>query len=151
MQIIENQTLIFYDLLSYRTKVSLGELPGMIKYIRENLDALDIAANNRILFTLTDGMTDSGKMDTEILIPVEDEMDSCSEFSFKPEFKLINAVSVRHEGSLALTEETTQRLMDYIDEKEYNPVTKPYYRIIRMESDQDCIIDIYVGIEYNIL
>ena len=140
MQIIENQTLIFYDLLSYRTKVSLGELPGMIKYIRENLDALDIAAN-----------TDSGRMDTEILIPVEDEMDSCSEFSFKPEFKLINAVSVRHEGSLALTEETTQRLMDYIDEKEYNPVTKPYYRIIRMESDQDCIIDIYVGIEYNIL
>lgn len=151
MQIIENQTLIFHDLLSYRTRVSLGELPEMIKYITDNLDALNITAVNRIIFTLTGDSDKDGRRDAEILIPIGKELESCSEFSFKPEFRLINAISVRHEGSSALAEATARRLAEHIDFKGYTAITRPYYRVIRMDPDHDCIFDIYVGIEYNIL
>ena len=89
----------------------------------------------------------------EILIPVKGEFASCAQYEKKPVFKLINAVSARHEGSFSALAKTEQQLLQYAQEKAYQVITEVYYSIVRMDAGnpENCIIDLYIGVNYNIL
>ena len=151
MQIIEKQTLSYRNLVSYKTKTRIKDIPQLLRYIRENLHNLGLASVGRTLFTINNKDVPEEVFDVNILIPVEGEFTSCKEYVHKPVFKLINAVTIRHEGNISGIAYTLETLREHISRKAYETVTIPYYSVVRVDETGDSIIDIYVGINYNIL
>lgn len=149
MQILEHQSLFFTNVISYRSHLDMEQLPALSEHIRTNVCKLGAQLSGKLVFT----ENNDDYKNIEILIPVNVELNNCTEYEYKPVFKLINAVSVRHEGGFSNLEKTHQLLVDYIKKKSYQVITAPYYSIIRLEPDDlsNCIIDIYIGTNYNIL
>ena len=149
MQILEQQTVILHDLISYRVQMPLERLPSFIRHCIESLGSLGMQQTGRILFTGDCG----GDQNLEILIPVCPEPVSCEEYRKKEVFRLINAISVRHEGDLSGLAHIEKELLAYAEKKSYQIITTPYYSIVRMDADRpgSAIIDIYIGVNYNIL
>lgn len=149
MQILEHQSLFFENVISYRSHIDMKQLPALSEHIRTNVCKLGAQMSGKIVFT--EKSDDYNNI--EILIPVNIELTNCNEYEYKPVFKLINAVSVRHEGVFSNLEKTEEFLMDYIRKKSYQIITAPYYSIIRLEPDDlsNSIIDIYIGTNYNVL
>ena len=89
----------------------------------------------------------------EVLIPVNREPESCPQYENKPVFKLLNAVSARHEGDFADMHRIEDGLRAYVADRDYQVITNPYYSIVRLDLDRSgsAIIDIYLGINSNIL
>lgn len=145
MQIVEHRSLFFCNLISYKTHIEREKLPELAAHIKQNICRLGVKAADNMIFTLNN----SEFRNVELLIPVNETLQSCNEYSFKPVFRLINAVCIRHEGTFNDIEETLRSLFEYIRMRAYEPITAPYYSIIRL--DTECIIDIYVGTNYNIL
>ena len=111
MQILEQQALYLYDLLSCRIQMPRARLPEMLPRIPEQLGTLGLQQNGRILFTEDPAQ----ERNIEILIPVRGEFASCAQYEKKPVFKLINAVSARHAGSFSALAKTEQQLFEKID------------------------------------
>lgn len=151
MQIIENQTLNYKNLIAYGTRTRISDIPQLLGYIRGNLHNLGLSSAGRTLFTIEKKSDLQGVLDVEVLIPVDGSFMSCDEYARKPVFRLINAVTIRHEGNIAEIAETLGKLREHISQKAYETVTKPYYSVVRADDTGDSIIDIYVGINYNVL
>ncbi len=147
MQILEHQSLLINNVISYHTHLSLDRLPSMVEYVRSNVCNLGAELSGSIMYTEN---SDNYK-NIELIIPVNVQLKNCEEYEYKPVFKLLNAVSVRHEGLFSNIEKTENRLIEYIKDKSYSMLTQPYYNIIRLETDDtnNCIVDIYIGTEYN--
>lgn len=147
MQILEHQSLLINNVISYHTHLSLDKLPSMVEYVRSNVCNLGAELSGSIMYTEN---SDNYK-NIELIIPVNVQLKNCEEYEYKPVFKLLNAVSVRHEGLFSNIEKTENRLIEYIKDKSYSMLTQPYYNIIRLEPDDtnNCIVDIYIGTEYN--
>lgn len=153
MQIIEHQNIQLTNLISYTTNIKHSDILKLISHISNNLQALDLKKNDKILFTEKWHNEEDDMINAEILVPVEGSIKNCNEFKYKPLFRLINAVTIRHEGSLNTLSETEDFLKKFIKEKAYEPITPSYYVVVRNDDDQsiNCIIDIYIGINYNLL
>lgn len=153
MQILEQQTLILHDLISYRVQLLPERLPGFIRHCIENIGSLGMRPAGRILFTDESAAEDGGEKHLEILIPVSPEPVSSAHYQKKTVFKLINAISARHEGDLSALARIEKELLAYAEKKSYQIITKPYYSIVRLDEDApgSAIIDIYIGVNYNIL
>lgn len=153
MQIIEHQDIHLSNLISYSKQIKHSDILKLIRYISDNLHTLDLNQSDRILFTENGQNKEDDIVNAEILIPVTGTVVKCNEFQYKPIFRLVNAISIRHEGSLTQLSETENILEDFIRNKKYEPITPPYYVIIRNDGDSsvNCIIDIYIGINYNLL
>ena len=91
--------------------------------------------------------------DIEFLIPINKKISESSAFKFKPVFKLVNAVKIRHEGSMKLIERAEHTLDEYITQNAMQPVTPVYYLFIQSTEydNEDNIVDLYKGISENIL
>ena len=155
MHIFKNQILQYENVLSYRTEIPISDLNSMIIFIQENTDALNLKICGNIAATVHGEKTISGlKMsDIEFLIPIDKKIKENSAFKFKPLFKLVNAVKLRHEGSLSKIKESEYILNEYISQNALQSVTQIYYLFIQStEYDNgDNIVDIYKGINENIL
>ena len=149
MQILEQQALILHDLISYKVRLTREKLPGFIRHCLANIDSLGIQPAGRILFT----EDDSCEQNMEILIPVRPAPETCDQYQKKNVFRLINAVSARHEGTLDDLNRIEHDLLAYVQKKSYQAITKPYYSIVRLDADRpgSAIIDVYIGVNYNIL
>ncbi len=149
MQILEHQTLILHNLISYRIRLDREALPGFIRHCLENIDSLGMQPTGRILFTEDSSRTEN----IEVLIPVNREPASCPQYENKPVFKLLNAVTARHEGNFSEMDRIEKGLRAYAADKAYQVITKPYYSIVRLDPERpgSAIIDIYLGINSNIL
>ena len=149
MQILEHQSLYLNNLISYKLHLPRERVPGIIRHILDNLGSLGLQPTGKILFT--EDIRQQKNM--EILIPVQPDFDPCLQYGKKEIFKLVNAVSARHEGCFAETEKTDQQLLDYIRDRAYQMITRPYYSIVRLDPDDtgSCILDIYIGVDCNIL
>ena len=149
MQILEHQSLYLNNLISCKMHIQREKTPFMIQHIMDNIGSLNLRPSGKLLFT--EDICEYRNI--EILIPVDHDFEPCEQYGKKDVFKLINAVSARHEGAFSETGKTEQRLLDYIQEKSYQMITLPYYRIVRLDEAcaSSCIIDIYIGVNYNIL
>ena len=149
LQILEHQAIILHNLISYRTSLARDALPAFIRHCLENIGSLGMEPTGRILFT-----EDSSRAENmEVLIPVSREPESCPQYENKPVFKLLNAVSARHEGDFADMHRIEEGLRAYAADRDYQVITNPYYSIVRLDPDRpgSAIIDIYLGINSNIL
>lgn len=146
MQILENCSLFLENLISYKTNAKKEDVPKLAKHIFQNISALGVTAGERIYFT----ENEKEEKNIEILIPIKGEINEREEYGHKDLFKLVNAVTIRHEGSIADMKKTEEKLEEYIKQKFYDVITPYYYNIIRLDDNPcDCIIDVYVGVNYN--
>lgn len=155
MHIFKNQILQYENVLSYRTQIQISDVNKMIGFIQRNTDALNLKICGNIAATVHEKENISGMemSDIEFLIPVNKKISESSAFKFKPVFKLVNAVKIRHEGSIKEIGHSEHILNEYILQNAMQPVTQIYYLFIRStEYDNgDNIVDIYKGINENIL
>jgi effector-binding domain-containing protein len=144
MQILEHQSVFLRNLISYRLHLPREKTPHMLRYIMENIESLGVQLSGAIFFT----EDRSQYRNIEILIPVDRELEFCAQYDKKPAFRLLDAVSVRHEGSITEMEKTEQKLLDYAKRKAYEVTTQPYFHFIRTDPDDPeyCIADIYIGV-----
>lgn len=155
MHIFKDQILQYENVLSYRTKIQISDVNKMIGFIQRNTDALDLKICGNIAVTVYEKENISGveMSDIEFLIPVNKKIRESSAFKFKPVFKLVNAVKIRHEGSMKLIERAEHTLDEYITQNAMQPVTPVYYLFIQCTeyNNEDNIVDLYKGISENIL
>ena len=143
MQILEHQILTLNNIIRYRTSSDMERIPEMIGYFSSGARNLGAEPTDKIV------IADTGSDEYEFLIPVDRIIESSIEYSFSPRFDLVNAISIRHEGSLSSIGKTRYRLTEYIKEKKYKIISDTYYRFIRISENNpaDFIIDIYIGIK----
>lgn len=155
MHILKDQILQYENVLSYRTKIQISDVNKMIGFIQRNTDALDLKICGNIAATVHEKKNISGMemSDIEFLIPINKKISESSAFKFKPVFKLVNAVKIRHEGSMKLIERAEHTLDEYITQNAMQPVTPVYYLFIQSTEydNEDNIVDLYKGISENIL
>lgn len=99
----------------------------------------------KIIFTYCD-------MGMEFLVPlINKNTNSCSGFTIKPKFKMVNAFKIRCEGDFSCINEALEILGKYIADKEYIAISNPYYIIVRDDDSLNCgIWDIFISLDSNV-
>ena len=98
----------------------------------------------------THSIPEDTAMDIEVLVPVDRAFESTSKYVCKPEFKLENALRVRHYGSYVDLMKTHKLLNDYLTKKKLKAITNTYF-VIDKNCDNNNVVSLYVGINGNIL
>ena len=150
-EILQNQTLEAEHLFCFRGKVTDQEL----EEVGRDMDmVIRKAGAKRVSFPITATYSmDNGKMDVELLLPVDRRMDDVKEYHYKEQLKIVNAVVARHNGNPNYLPQTCSELNQYIADKELMPITVGYSVPKRADASdiENSIIDVYVGISPNIL
>ena len=153
-QILQNQIFEMIHVLSRRGKFSENEIQIEIQKINELLKEKRAEQTGGVV-TATFEIDRSGIMDIEILVPLNKEISVPSGYTFKPVFKLTNAVKIRHEGNPSLLQESADELNAYMQNNNLTPITVGYNIMINdVKNQQDAeniVVEIYVGINPNIL
>lgn len=155
MNITEHNTLELNNVLCYRGKVTPRTMPEVIRDMTSFMKSENAEKKGPVV-TATYGMElHSGYpvADIEILIPMNKRIESPSEYSFKPVFKLCDAVKLRHCGEPELLQTSADELMGYIHNNHLQPITTGYNITVdpSEENSDDLIVDMYVGVSRNIL
>ena len=160
MEIREKQVLEMKNVLSCRGAFNQAEVETVMKSM-EAIIAENGAAKTGPTVSATFAVSQSDGMpvfDMEILIPVDKELVFTSEtITFKPLFRLTNALVIRHVGNPNTMINTITALNSYITENKLTPITSAYNVTVkeaRYPSEIDSmIVDVYVGVreEENIL
>ena len=155
MLFLEQQHLELENVLSYRTRVDINRLSGILRYAEKNADALGLIVTGNILFTITEKISDSNKciVGIEMLIPVNKQFESCEQYLFKPVFKLVNAVSVRHCGLYSEIDSVSTSLEDFLKRKNLKPISNIYYMAVSNNEEHplSSILDAFVSVNENLL
>ena len=152
MYFVEKQQLWYDNLLSYRTRVEETALLSLIKHIETNIDALSLEQKGSIVFVIDERIETGDKtiLGVELLVPVNKTFESSSHYVYKSCFKLENAVMSKFNGKIGELKSFAEKLCDYVKSKNMKKITDVYY-LVRNIYDDDCIIDLYLGISGNIL
>lgn len=151
-----NCNLTFTNLLSFRKTITEKELKEEMDKIKTFLDKNNLEKVGPVISTtyaVNQAMIPT--MDTEILIPINEEFTSNEKYTFKKEFKLVNAIKTSHIGNPANFQETIMEMQKYITENNLKPITSLYNVTINEAKSpsevDDLHIDLYLGISPNIL
>lgn len=154
MCIIENQQLWYENVLSYRTRISEESLPELIKFVCENIDAMDLSIRGDIIFSISERITDDDNgtsiLGVEFLVPVNKRFKSSSRYVFKPKFKLENAVMYKYSGNILSLSAESSKLYEYVLKKNMKAVTEVYYCVKELDGSSG-IVYMYIGISGNLL
>lgn len=155
MPFLEQQHIELENVLSYRTRVDINRLNGILNYAEKNADALGLTVTGNILFTVNEKITDCNKciVGIEVLIPVNKKFESCEQYICKPRFRLVNAVSVRHCGVYSDIDSVSTLLEKYLKESNLQPISNIYYMAVKNSEEQplSSILDAYVSVNENLL
>ncbi len=150
-EVIENQTLEIEHMICFRGKVTNAELNEIGRDMEE---AVKEAGAKRLGFpiTATYGM-EQGKVDVELLVPVDKAVGDIKKYHYKKRLKIVNAVMAKHFGNPGYLQKTCNELNQYIEDKGYVPITVGYSipRQIDMLNLENSEINVYVGVSPNIL
>ncbi len=152
MYIIEKQQLRYDNILSYRTRVEESALLRLLSHISTALDALELEQRGGIVFTIDEKFKTPHTtiLGVELLIPVDRKFESSSHYVYKSCFRLENAVMSKFNGNICGLGVFAAELCSYVGSSDFKPITDVYY-LVRSISDDDCIMDLYLGTSGNIL
>jgi hypothetical protein len=150
--ILVNEELRLKNVLSFRKKMTASEVQNESKRLK------DFIINNGykkegITVTVTFGIEQQNGeqvFDTEILVPITQQFIPPEGCICKPEFKLVNAVSIRH-GDIASVQENVNRLMAYIRQKGWQPITRAYNVNVEERLTGKVVMGTYIGVSPNVL
>lgn len=155
MKFLEGQFYTAKNLLSYRTRVESGDINDLLKYVKNNLDVLELKMNGRVILSISEKIVERDKRiyGIELLIPVDRKFESSGQYVYKPAFKLVNAISFRFYGDCSGFVEAETRLSDYIKAHDMDAVTGVYH-ILPDDGAAQCgagYWDTYVAVNENIV
>lgn len=153
MMIKNNQLLEFYNLLSFRGKIAHCSQDSVISKMIQLIVGQGASKNGPVI-TTTYSVEQTGNqlmMDIEVLIPVNKIIEVTNDYTFKPHFRLENAVSLKHEGAPNNIQKSADKLMEYIYENKLTPITTGYNVFSDCNEGEMINIDMYVGVSSNIL
>lgn len=82
-------------------------------------------------------------------MPLDRQVQLPKEYTLKPIIKIVNALSIRHEGHPRKLQETINKLNEYILEYKKQVITATYNVTVkdamRQEELEEMIIEVYVG------
>ena len=111
----KDQELILENVLSFRGKVTQQQIQVEMMKIGQLLQKLGVQKNGPTT-TATYAVEQLGNeqlMDVELLIPLDRPIQLPSEYTFKPIIKIVNALSIRHEGHPIKLQESINKLNEY--------------------------------------
>lgn len=141
MPVVEHQYLHYKNVLCLEMRLDRGEVEDFAERLDYSLDVLNLCRNGKIVITQKSPFI-------EFLIPVDRRFPSNKHYSYKSEFKLVNAVRARHYGSFDSIQSKVEELKAYIKSYSLSTVTPPYFIVQDLENK---IYDVYIGINENIL
>ena len=160
MEIKTGLTFQMKNVLAFRGKVTQATLNEKRKEM-ENLIKEFNAKPVHPAVTTTYGIEQTAEgpvMDMEVLIPLDKDVSheilvkQLSEYRFKPQFLLTNALQVHHEAKDGKLEDSIKELYKYVQVHNLSPITNGYNIAFNDPDDpNDMIVDIMVGIDPNIL
>lgn len=151
MDIKENQELIMKNVLSFRGKVTQYQMQQEIVKIGQTLQSLGVQKNGPIATATytVEQIADEQVMDIEILVPLDRVVELPGEYHLKPLIKIVNALTIRHEGHPSRLEDTINKLNTYILKNKKQIITATYNvtvkNAVRQNELDKMIIDVYVG------
>lgn len=155
MIVIEsNKELRLENVLSLRKKMTQTEINEEIININRFFESRGIEKQGPFM-TTTYAIEQNNLFDMEILVPMNKAVELPQKYVFKPVFKLVNAIYVRHKGNPSLLQTVYNEIYAYIHNNKLQPITPAYNVTVKeitpgMNMD-DVVIDIYIGISPNIL
>lgn len=141
MPVVEHQFLHYRNLLSYTTRIEDSRISAFVVGVEKNIHVLDLELKGDVIVTKSEA-------GTEFIIPIDKSFSSNKHFKFKPEFKLVNALRIRHYGSFSTISERVEELRDYMTRNSLTAVTPPYFIVKNCRYD---IYDVLIGISENVL
>lgn len=155
MAVIQSgKELLMENVLSFRKKMTQEEIQHEMVKIGEFFKNNGINKSGCIAST-TYSIDSDGKLDMEILVPMDKLVDLPSEYKLKPVFKLVNSVYARHEGNPVNLKNVYNEMLAYIKENNLQQITTGYNVTVKdlvpgMSVDE-VVIDVYIGVSENIL
>lgn len=155
MAVIEtNKELRLENVLSLRKKMTQIEINEEISDINRFFESRGIEKQGSIV-TVTYAIEQNNLFDMEILVPMNKAVELPQKYVFKPVFKLVNAIYVRHKGNPSLLQAVYNEILAYIHNNKLQQITPAYNVTIKEVTAgmnmEDVVIDIYIGISPNIL
>ena len=139
MPVIEHQALIHYHVLSYETIIESSQMQEMIEGIHRSVSALGLQQCGNIITTRKG-------IKTEFLVPVNKKFETTEYYKYKPVFRLVNALKVRHYGDFSDIHVCVDEIIRYINDNSLMAITNPYY----VDKDPaNSIYDVYIGVSEN--
>lgn len=90
-------------------------------------------------------------LDMEFMVPIDRNFELEHGYILKEIFKLVNASYTRYIGKPLNIESTYINLIAFLQQNNYEQITAVYNVNIKESVVEDCIIDLYVGINPSIL
>ena len=153
MQVLEYQMLDVRNLLCCTTKFDPDAITGTLLEINELLKNNDISKNDATIYLSFKNKEDLAiTMYLSLKKKITDIKDT---FWLKERLFLIQAVRARHEGELYNLRDSFFKIMQYLNTRQLSPITPFCCKVLagleNPEDTRDMILDIYVGVNGNIL
>lgn len=151
LEIKENQELNVENVLSYRGKVKQTELKSISNDMETQIQRIG-AKRVGDAITATYGI-EGDTIDVEILLPIDKNIGSISNYVFKNKIQIVNAVVASYKGHPTGLQEACNQLSQYIMKHRLQSITTGYNVTKKMDmlNPENTEINIYVGISPNIL
>lgn len=151
IEILEGQTLELENVISFLGSVTQAEVEGIGKDM-EAFVAKAGASRVGNPVTAIYGM-DASKIDVELLLPIDKQIESSQKYTYKERIRIVNAVAAKYTGNPDGLQEACNELNQYIVDHKLVPVTVGYNVTKRVDAVdlENTEVDIYVGISPNIL
>ncbi|MDL4838913.1 GyrI-like domain-containing protein [Aquibacillus rhizosphaerae] len=154
MSVEIEKSLTFNKLVSLRKKMEQKEIQQEVYKMSQYLDAQGVRKLGPLISATFGIETQQNKQifDMEFLVAVDRELDLPEDYTFKQEFRLVNAIFKRHTDSPEMLESTYNELNTYIQQNDLLQITAPYnvnVNDVEESSSQGPVIDVYIGISPN--
>lgn len=151
-----NQEVLFENLLSYRIKVKSSEVNSQFNKFKSFLEQNRVVRKGPLITTVhnVDQIPQEPELDIELLVPVECGTDIPKEYKIKSKFRLVNAISARHQGERRGLEAISKSLLDYISNNQLVQITSVYFVYLSDDFSQvnnDPVVDVYIGVSPCVL
>lgn len=154
MEIQTSQLYEMKNVISYRAKMTQQEVNDVMNRMGTFIQEKGLNKSGCVT-TTTFNIESTGAMDIEILCPVDKACYVPQGFTFKPEFRLSNAVKITHKGNPVNMQESVNKLISYLNQNKLTPITSLYnVTINEPQTPQDIdnmVVDMYIGVTDNIL
>jgi len=153
MTIETNKRLEITNLISFRKQSAPMELQGymerLLAYIAAQ-GAEKIGGGMSATYAM-----EADTIDMEVYIPINKEIPSTNEFTYKPRLYLENCIMAKHKGHPQFLEQTIQGLNDYIVSNNLTPISAGFnvtVNEVHDPKDADLFeVDVYISISPNVI
>lgn len=150
--VVENQSIVLENVLSYRTRVEVSGLIPLIKHVFENIGEMKLNVAGDLVLSVFESVPSANStiLGVELILPVEKPFESNCHYIFKPHFRIDNALFTKCCGKLSALSEARRKLYVYALENNFPVLTKVYYEVKQFSGDY-IAANAYLGINANLL